>query len=880
MSALSSARVVTEEELQERLGPAAEPDVQRWRATLEWVRAQHAQAFREHAEAAELIAEYTHIIDTVLCRAWEALSPDPACALMAVGGYGRGELLPYSDIDVLILTPEAISDATRAALERFISLCWDCGLELGHSVRNLDECATEAAADITVVTNLMEARHLCGCSQASAGLAEAVGPDRCWPPQAFFEAKRAEQQTRYRRFDDSAYKLEPNVKEGPGGLRDLQTILWLAQRLHGTRRLEDLATSGLLTVAEVSDLRNGRNQLWRVRFALHMLSGRREDRLLFDHQVRLAEVYGYADQAANLAVEQFMQLYYRTIKMLSVLNDIFLQLFEEQLAGGTAETQAIDEDFAIAGHYLIVRHDDAFRNNPLNLLRIFRVWAENEQRRGIRGLAAEALRMLRRDRNLIDAGFRARGEAREMFMDILRMERGVLHSLRRMNRYGILGRYLPAFGRVIGRMQYDLFHQLTVDEHTLFVVRNLRRLAVPEFRHELPEFSELYARLPKPELLTLAGLFHDIAKGRGGDHSELGADDAISFCREHGLSTTDQQTVAWLVRNHLLMSLTAQREDVSDPDVVNAFVAKLPDADHLDYLYLLTVCDIRATNPKLWNGFKAGLLRSLYIAAQRSLREGAPLKEADLLAQRLAESQALCEEVGLADEPFQAVWSRLDPEHLLRHSADELAWQVGVLHNAAEETSVAVRLMPQRGTVVFLHAPDVPGLFAVCTGILAQLGLNILDARISATRDGWTADTYAIAETDGSDIADPARRSEIRNALLQALQASKPASPKVSRRLSARERHFDTPTQIFFRNDSQGRYTIMEMVANDRPGLLSRVGEVLRQHGLNLRSAKVGTIGERAEDLFHLTDTQGRPLSDPALFNTLREDLSRAIAQI
>lgn len=879
MNALSAARIVTQAELEERLGPLGGPPQARvWRDTLSWVREQHARAFREHVEAVELIAEFTDVVDTVLRYAWAASVPGEDCALLAVGGYGRGELFPHSDIDVLLLVPDSLDEPTRQGLESFIGLCWDSGLELGHSVRSLDECASEAAGDITIVTNLMEARYLAGQPALADALATAVGPRTCWPAADFFEAKLEEQRERYRRFDDTAYKLEPNVKEGPGGLRDLQMILWLAQRLHGTTRLEDLATEGLLTATEVSDLRNGRNQLWKVRYVLHMLNGRREDRLLFDHQVRVAELYGYTDQAANLAVEQFMQLYYRTIKMLSVLNDTFLQLFDEQVRGSSAEPAVIDVDFAIAGPFLVARHDDVFRDNSLNLLRIFRLWAEHEPS-GLRGLSAQTLRLLRRDRNLIDAGFRARGDARALFMELLRLERGVLHSLRRMNRYGILGRYLPAFGRVIGRMQYDLFHQLTVDEHTLFVVRNLRRLAVPEFRHEFPELFELYAQLPKPELLTLAGLFHDIAKGRGGDHSELGADDAIAFCRDHGLSTADQQTVAWLVRQHLLMSLTAQREDVTDPDVINAFVAKLPDRDHLDYLYLLTICDIRATNPKLWNGFKAGLLRSLYVAAERSLREGAPLQEADMLGQRRAEARVLCEELGLSAEQVDACWARLDTEHLLRHTAQELAWQCAVMNNARGETAVAVREIPERGTVVFIHAPDVAGLFAVCTAALARVGLNILDARIASTDDGWTADSYAISETDGSDVDDAVRRSEIRNALQEALAAPDGVNTRVTRRVSAQLRHFDTPTQIFFRNDVQARYSIMELVANDRPGLLSRVGQVLRAHKLNLRSAKVGTIGERAEDLFHFTDQSGRPLSDPALFHALREDLAAELAQ-
>lgn len=879
MSGLTQARVVVAREVDEKIGPTTEsPNPKRIREALAWVREKHYQAFQEQTDAAELIAEYTDIVDRVIRQLWASTIHDAQCALLAVGGYGRGELLPHSDIDVLLLTPDSIDDATAEQLERFVRLSWDCGLELGHSVRSLKVCAEEASADVTVVTNLMEARHLGGNKDLSNALAAAVGPQTCWPAQRFFDAKRLEQRSRYARFDETAYKLEPNVKEGPGGLRDLQTILWLTQRLHGTGHLEDLAKQGLLSTTEVSDLRNGRNQLWRVRFALHMISGRCEDRLLFDHQVKIAELYGYTDQSSNLAVEQFMQMYYRTIKMLSVLNDIFVQLFEEQIAAEPSQTMVLDGGFELRGNYLTIASDDAFREQPLKLLQIFRIWSAIEKTQEIHGISAHTLRMMRRDRNLIDAGFRSRADVRALFLSMLQARRGVTHMLRRMNRYGILGRYLPAFGRVVGRMQYDLFHQLTVDEHTLFVVRNMRRFALPEFRHEFPDFSEIHDELERPELLILAGLFHDIAKGRGGDHSELGSDDAISFCREHGLSTNDQRTVAWLVRQHLLMSMTAQREDVSDPDVINAFVAKLPSLEHLKLLYLLTVCDIRATNPKLWNGFKAGLLRSLYIAARRSIEEGVPAKEADLITQRQRAAQNLGAELGLSDSQIQRCWQRLDSEHLLRHTAEELAWQCSVLTHADDAPRVAVRAIPQRGVLVFVHAPNRAGLFAAVTAVLARLNCNIHEARISATQDDWTADSYAISEADGSDISDPTRRDEIRNALLEALNDVDNANMRVTRRLSIREKHFDTPTQIFFRNDAKKRYSIMELVAVDRPGLLSQVGQVLRSHNLYLQSAKVATIGERAEDIFYFSDAQGKPISDPALFHQLRDDLASAIS--
>ena len=458
-------------------------------------------------------------------------------------------------------------------------------------------------------------------------------------------------------------------------------------------------------------------------------------------------------------------------------------------------------------------------------------------------------------------------------MRILSAERGVLHSLRRMNRYGILGRYLPAFGQIIGRMQYDLFHTLTVDEHSLFVIRNLRRLALPEFRHEFPQLSECMDGIAKPELLYLAGLFHDIAKGRGGDHSELGAEDARAFCDAHGLSSSDRETVAWLVNKHLLMSMTAQRQDVSDPDVVNAFARQVEDPTRLDLLYLLTVCDIRATNPKLWNGFREGLLRSLYLSTRRVLERGDPMGKAELVAETREQAALICQESGLAGERLEAIWRRLDEDYFLKHSAEEIAWHTQGIANAETPPTVLVRQFKERGTAVFITMPDAPKLFVITSSGLAQLGLNILDARIVSTTDDHTLDTFIVSEADGSDIAGAARRQEIRQALTEALRQPDQLPRPVSRRVSQRSAHFSTPTQIYFTPDRDKQQTVMELVADDRPGLLSAVGRAFDEMGVTLTAAKIGTIGERAEDVFFLVDRKGQALTDPALLHALRASL-------
>ncbi len=865
-------------ELQQALD-AAPDDPRAWRELLKGVRESQFEDFRNGTAASELIGQYTSVVDQMLRTAWARIVPqDASAALLAVGGYGRGELLPRSDIDLLILYAEGTLENFQEALGRFITFAWDMGLEVGHSVRSPAECGGEAQADVTVVTNLMESRLLAGRSELAEAMQAEIGPDRVWPDHEFFEAKHAEQRARYRRYDDTAYKLEPNVKESPGGLRDIQIIGWVTQRHYGTAGLEELHARGLLQPNEINYLISGRAFLWQVRFALHMLTNRPEDRLLFDHQVKVAELFGYQDKTHNLAVEQFMQMYYRTIKGLSALNDIFLQLMDEEIfhRRETAQTQVLDEHFALRHGFIETREPDLFQRRPLALLEIFHSWALNAHLK-IKGISADTLRQIRRDRNLIES-VRGSVEARDLFLQILRLERGVLHSLRRMNRYGILGRYLPAFGKIIGRMQYDLFHTLTVDEHTLFVVRNIRRLAVPEFRHEFPQLSELHAELKKPELLYIAGLFHDIAKGREGDHSELGAEDAREFCASHGLSSQDAEVVAWLVRNHLLMSMTAQRQDVSDPDVVNAFAAKLGSTERLDYLYLLTVCDIRATNPKLWNGFRDGLLRSLYSSARRVLERGDPVGTAELINETRRDAMTLCLENGLLEDRIAEIWERVDEDYFLRHAPEEVAWHTQAIANApADRPSVLVRDFPARGTAVFLYMPDAPKLFAITCSALAQLGLSILDARISSSSDRYTLDTIIVSEADGRAITDAARRKEIGDTLARVLTNNNGQVPAVSRRVPKSRRHFSTPTQIYFTPDTAKQQTVMELVTDDRPGLLALVGSAFAEMGVDVHAAKVGTIGERAEDVFYITDQQGRTIDDPALLHQLRERITEKL---
>ncbi len=534
-----------------------------------------------------LVHARARLLDAVLVEIWKSRLATHAdeWSLAAVGGYGRGELHPCSDVDLLVLVPAPLDPAGLGALEQLVTFLWDIGLEVGHSVRTVAECAQESAADVSVMTTLIEARRLAGDAALYEAMRVALSPDRIWPVEDFFRAKVKEQADRHLKANDTAYNLEPNVKTGPGGLRDIQTIAWVAKRHFGAHTLDELATQGFLTPSELRRLKGAQSFLWKVRFGLHVATGRREDRLLFDHQSKLAKLFGYEDATYTLAVEQFMQRYYRTVMDVSLLNELLLQLFREAILDEDRTPQPLNPRFQVRNDYLEAVSDDVFARQPFALLEVFALLQQNPT---IRGVRASTIRAIGRHLWLIDEEFRQNPRNHRLFLEILRAPAGVTHELRRMNTYGVLGRYIPSFGRIVGRMQYDLFHAYTVDAHTLFVVSNLRRLAIPRFDHELPNLSRIMQSLPRQEVAYLAALFHDIAKGRGGDHSELGAVDAEAFCLEQGLSRYDARLVAWLVKNHLQLSITAQKQDISDPNVINRFARHVGDETHLDYLYVLT----------------------------------------------------------------------------------------------------------------------------------------------------------------------------------------------------------------------------------------------------------------------------------------------------
>ena len=841
--------------------------------------AEQVQRFQAEEPIARLIRDRADFIDGLLVAAWHSLVGEFADthALVAVGGYGRSELHPYSDIDILFLLNEAAQDGDwsseqpyEQAVTSFFQFLIDIGLTVGYSVRTVVECLETARNDQTIITNLMEARYLAGSNTLFDALMVRIGPEHLWPINQFFNAKVEEQQARYAKYHDTAYNLEPNVKEGPGGLRDIQIIGWIVKRHHKSSDLRDLIVQGWLTEAEYAGLINAQEFLWRVRFALHTLTGRREDRLLFDYQRELASQFGYSGDEPNAAVEQFMQGYFRVVVELERLNEMVMQLFAEIILHNNQEPTVIplSPSFQSVNNYVEARHSRVFRDNPLALLEIFLILQQNTELQGIR---AATVRLIRQHLDQIDDNFRNDPKACGLFMEILRKPGGITHQLRRMNRYGVLAAYLPAFANVVGRMQYDLFHVYTVDEHTLFVIRNLRRFTLDRYRDEHPFCNEIFPLIEKPELLYIAALMHDIAKGSGGDHSEIGEKIARKFCQRHGL-------------DHLLMSMTAQRKDISDPEVIHEFATLVGDPDRLNYLYLLTVADIRATNPSLWNIWKSALLQELFVSTRRAFRSGLekPADMRDRVRSTKVDSLKLLVRLGMTADAVEQIWAMISDDYFMRCQPGEIAWHTLAIATCGPDDLPLVLLRPnsQRGSAeIFIHARNQDFIFAHSTAVLDQLGLTILDAKIITSANGYVLNSYHVLEQTGEPIKDLRQQIEICSRLRQCLLNITAAPIQVLRREPRQARHFSVPTQVYFHVDPQNRDTIVELIATDRPGLLSKVGQAFCKVGVRLRDARIATIGSRAEDIFRVTDTKDQPLMDDTLKIKLRSALIEFVGE-
>ncbi|MCB1867791.1 MAG: [protein-PII] uridylyltransferase [Gammaproteobacteria bacterium] len=832
--------------------------------------------FNQGETMTQLVKQRAGLIDFLLLQAWSRMIPEDAeASLVAVGGYGRGELHPASDIDLLILLGDGETETLSESLGALITFLWDIGLEVGHSVRTVQECVAEAKLDITVITSLMEARALFGPIYLFEKLKRAIATDKMWPSDRFFEAKQEEQNKRYQKYEDTVSSLEPNLKEGPGGLRDIQTIDWVVKRHFDADRMSDLVTHGFLTETEYWDLKFGQDWLWRIRFALHLHTGRCEDRLLFDHQKTLADQFGFQDDHAGLGIEKFMQEYYQTAIRINRMNEMLLQHFREVivLKCHLEDPKPLNKRFQSRSGFLEVVDDQVFEKHPLAMLELFLIM---EQHPGLNGVRASTIRLIRDQRRTIDHKFRASPEARAMFMAILRQGQGITSELRRMNRYGILSRYIPAFANIVGRMQYDLFHVYTVDEHTLFVVRNLRRFMIAEHRNEFPLCSEIIEKLYYPELLFLAALFHDIAKGRGGDHSTLGAEEAYRFCRLHKLSDRDSLLVSWLVKHHLIMSMTAQRKDISDPEVIGDFARIVGNPVRLDYLYLLTIADIRATDPKKWNNWKNSLLRELYNVTKQALLRGLqnPQERDEIIQNKQSGALHLLKSDGFEREQVIQYWLTLSLDYFLYYSWEEIAWQTKLVLTAKPDALPLVVLRNSAirgGTEVFTYIEDRQALFAQTTSLLDRLGLNIVSARIETTDTQLTINSFLVLEEDGSPVEDPVRKEKIMQTLKNALKEPASSDIRVLRRVPRQLKHFSIPTRVDFAQDPANHRTIMKLNTDDRPGLLSQVGYAFAENGIRLISAKIATIGAEVDDTFFISDQENRPLAERETFERLEK---------
>ena len=830
-----------------------------------------------------LIEARSHFIDQLLIDCWHHLLKQHAgeLALIATGGYGREELHPYSDIDLLIIFDESKLDQYKSELESFSTFLWDIGLKPGLSVRTISDCVEQSKLDITVITNLMEARLITGSDAFFADMQNKISINHLWSPAEFFHEKVAEQEKRHLKFGNTAYNLEPDVKEGPGGLRDIQTIQWVTQRYFGSNSLGELVNHAFLTKSEYRTLIKGQRFLWKVRFELHLLAKRPENRLLFDYQKNLALAFGFEDGENNLAVESFMQQYYRTVMDLERTNELILQIFNEALENKVMDVVPINESFRVINNYIEVTHPDTFKQDSTALLDII---LQLQKHNDIKGVRSATIRLIRESLHLIDDEFRSNPRAQRLFLDIIRQPHGITHQFRRMNRYGLLAAYIPAFNDIIGRMQYDLFHAYTVDQHTLFIVRNLRRFALEKHKDELPHCFEVFQIIQKPELLYLAGLFHDIAKGRGGNHAELGMHDAIEFCQQHGYNAYDTKLVGWLVQNHLIMSMTAQRKDINDPAVVRKFASKIGSLEYLDYLYLLTVADIRATNPTLWNDWKGSLLKELYNNTQQLLRRGLQSTDqenkTDVSDMQYQARQGLNIR-GLNDEKIDQVWRHISEDYFLRFSVEDSIWHTLAISSCQKEDMPLVLLRPQThrgGAEIFIYVDDQPGMFAVCTATLDQLGLNILDARIITTNENLALISFHVLENNGNPIPDLFREQTIANVLRANLITPDQTVLSVDRHKTRQSKHFNVKTTISFKDDQQKRYTILEIHTHDQPGVLSTIGQCFRACEVNVRNAKIATLGTTAEDIFYITDSNNNMIEDTALLKKLEEKLLLALS--
>ena len=839
----------------------------------EQLKARHqaiTSAYFEHNKPEQLLQALCQSVDSALTELWQKMDMPIDASLIAVGGYGRGELFPYSDVDVLILLADAPDETTRNKLENIVQQFWDMGLEIGHSIRTVEECLQESAADITVQTSLLEARLVTGNKKLFKKL--SMQYLAAMKPFVFFQAKTLELRQRHIKYEDTPYSLEPNCKESPGGLRDLQVILWIAQAAGLGNSWSALANNGLITGAEARQLKRNERAFKDIRIRLHIATKRREDRLVFDIQNSVAETLGFTSTSTRRASEYLMQRYYWAAKAVTQLNTILLQNIEAKLFTNASKPNPINADFQEVNGFIEPTHPQLFENRPSAIFEVFLLLSQDPK---LKGMSALTMRALWHARFKIDAKFRRDPANHALFLQILQAPQGITHNLRRMNQMSILGRYLPNFRRIIGQMQHDLFHVYTVDQHILMVVRNLRRFTMPEHAHEYPFCSQLMANFPQHWLLYIAALFHDIAKGRNGDHSFLGQADAKRFCRQHGMTKEQTELVVFLVGQHLVMSQVAQKQDLSDPDVIHQFAQTVKNERHLTALYLLTVADIRGTSPKVWNAWKGKLLEDCYKLTLRALGGEVPSADRELKNRQQAALSNL-RLYGLPDNAHQAFWNELDVVYFLRNDASDIAWQTRAFYDKinSDKPEVKCRTAPiGEGLQVAVYIKDQPDLFARICSYFDAKGFSILDAKIHTTKQHVALDTFLIsAPTFSNNYRDI--MSLVEHELTQLLIKQSELPPPVKGRLSRLSRTFPIAPTVELIPDDRGQFYLLSLSANDRNGLLYSIAKILAKYKINLHTAKIMTLGERVEDVFLI---DGAVLQNAKMQIQLETDLLEAL---
>lgn len=841
-----------------------------------------AERYWQRADVLELVESRTRLFDELLTRFFRQHFGSAPVALIAVGGFGRAELFPGSDIDICLLVEDA--GAWQSQIEAFMRDLFDLNVEVGYSVRSLADCATQARDDITIATALFERRLLAGDASLADRLEPVLSQQDVWPGDEFFRAKRDEQERRHERFDNVDYGLEPNIKSSPGGLRDYHTAMWVCLRQFGTASPDALVELGVLTSEEKDWLLEGRRFLWWVRFGLHLLAGRKEDRLQFQYQRELARRLGFADTRAQLGVERFMHLYYRHVLALREVNDILLQDFEERIIDPAVEPvmEPVNERFQLRNAYIETTHADVFAKHPFSMMELFVIMAN---RRDIAGVRASTIRQLRENVHLVNEAFRNDPVVTSLFINLLKAPHTLVSQLTRMRRYGLLGRYIPEFGRVIGQMQHDLFHIYTVDAHTMMVIRNMRRFFYRSSQTTFPVAAHCVHQLPKIELLYIAGLFHDIAKGRGGDHSELGASDVRAFCHRHELPEADTDLVCWLVEKHLFMSSVAQRRDIYDPDVVHEFACEVKSTRRLDYLYLLTVADINATNPTLWNSYRATLLRHLYGATRRALRRGleSPMDKAATIEACRESALAKLQEnhPEFTQQQILDFWRTPNEEFFLRHSARQIAKLTVACMTHDPDTGPLVLLHNTQAQVedeavteLYVYTRDRAGLFGMTTAALDQLHLSVYEASINTSEHGLCFNNFVVLNDEHAAIPvrEHAAIAQQISRLLVADNRRGTAPKRLPRQLKQLSRRSECTLSTLPGNN----YSTLTVTALDRPGLLAEIGALFQDFDVSVLRARIATLGERAEDLFDIQTATGTAY-DPAAAYELSQTIRQAL---